>query len=52
MQPSCCEVCPTGARIFGDLSDEASTVSLLIKKHNGWQMLPDKGTDPCVYYVG
>ncbi|MCP4628749.1 MAG: hypothetical protein GY850_35365 [bacterium] len=52
MQPSCCEVCPTGARVFGDLSDEASTVSLLIKKHNGWQMPPDKGTQPFVYYIG
>jgi molybdopterin-containing oxidoreductase family iron-sulfur binding subunit len=33
--PSCCEVCPAGARVFGDLSDDASKVSLLIKKHNG-----------------
>jgi hypothetical protein len=29
-----------------------ATGAILIKKHNGWQMLPDKGTDPCVYYVG
>ncbi len=52
IQPSCCEVCPTGARVFGDLSDDASTVNALIKKHDGWQMLPEKGTDPCVYYIG
>jgi hypothetical protein len=37
---------------LGDLSDNASTVSALIKKHSGWQMLPDKGTDPCVFYIG
>ncbi len=29
-----------------------TTENLLIKKYNGWQMLPEKGTDPCVYYVG
>ena len=52
MQPSCCEVCPTRARVFGDLSDDASTVRALINKHQGWQMLPEKGTDPCVYYIG
>jgi molybdopterin-containing oxidoreductase family iron-sulfur binding subunit len=52
MQPACCDVCPTGARVFGDLSDDSSTVRTLIEKYNGWQMLPEKGTDPCVYYIG
>ena len=51
-QPACCEVCPTKARVFGDLSDETSKVSRLIKEHNGWQMLPEKGTKPCVFYIG
>ena len=51
-QPACCEVCPADARIFGDLSDASAKASQLIVRHNGWQMLPEKGTQPCVYYVG
>ena len=51
-QPACCEVCPTKARVFGDLSEETSEVSSLIKKHDGWQMLPEEGTKPCVFYIG
>ncbi len=51
-QPACCEVCPTQARIFGDLSDDGSKINELIEKHNGWQMMPEKGTEPCVFYIG
>lgn len=50
--PACAEICPTSARIFGDLSDENSKVSTLIKRYNGWTMLPEKNTDPRVYYIG
>jgi molybdopterin-containing oxidoreductase family iron-sulfur binding subunit len=50
--PACCEVCPTAARVFGDLSDAGSDVSRLIRTHPAWQMLPEKGTSPCVYYIG
>lgn len=50
--PACCEVCPTKARVFGDLSEETSEVNSLIEKHNGWQMLPEEGTKPCVFYIG
>ncbi|MBM3789596.1 MAG: 4Fe-4S dicluster domain-containing protein [Acidobacteria bacterium] len=50
--PACCEVCPTAARIFGDLSDEASKPSRLMRDHASWQMLPEKKTRPCVFYIG
>jgi molybdopterin-containing oxidoreductase family iron-sulfur binding subunit len=52
LQPACVEVCPTSARIFGDLSDQEGTLQALVRKHNGWQMLPEKGTEPSVYYIG
>ncbi len=52
LQPSCVEVCPTNARVFGDLSEKEGTLWDLIRKYNGWQMLPEKGTEPSVYYVG
>ncbi len=50
--PACVEVCPTKARVFGDLEDPKSTVSELIDRYHGWTMLPEKGTEPRVYYIG
>jgi len=50
--PACVEVCPTEARVFGDLLDKESNVSRLIETYRGWQVLPDQGTKPCVYYIG
>jgi len=51
-QPACVEVCPTQARLFGDVADPKSTVSGLIQKYQAWVMLPDKNTKPQVYYIG
>lgn len=51
-QPACCEVCPTEARIFGDLDDASSNTRKLIREHGGWQMMPQEGTEPCVFYIG
>jgi len=51
-QPACVEVCPTEARVFGDVGDPKSTVSGLIQKYQAWVMLPDKNTKPQVYYIG
>ena len=51
-QPACVEVCPTGARIFGDLSEEEGILRQMIRKYKGWQMLPEEETDPSVYYIG
>ncbi len=52
IKPACVEVCPTKARIFGDLSDEKSDAARLIEKFNSWSMLPEEGTEPSVYYIG
>ena len=50
--PACVEVCPTQARIFGDLSNKEGDLCKLIDKYGGWQILPEEGTEPCVYYIG
>lgn len=58
--PYCVDSCPSGARIFGDLEDTGSAISLAIAdgferlSGNDGTMLvpPDIGTDPNVYYIG
>lgn len=52
LSPACVEVCPTAARIFGDVEDTKSEVHELMEKYSAWTMLPDEGTKPQVYYIG
>ena len=52
LKPACVEVCPTSARVFGDLSEEQSEVSRLVANYDSWTMLPEQDTQPCVYYIG
>jgi Fe-S-cluster-containing dehydrogenase component len=49
--PACCVVCPTGARIFGDLNDPESNVSLALKASASFRLREDLGTGPRVYYL-
>jgi Fe-S-cluster-containing dehydrogenase component len=49
--PACVIACPTKARYFGDLNDPTSEVSMVIKEKRGFQLHPEYGTDPSVYYV-
>jgi len=51
VQPFCVEVCPVGARVFGDLSDPDSEVAQLVEGAGATQLLPDLGTDPRVFYL-
>lgn len=50
--PVCVNNCPPKARLFGDLDDPHSNVSKLIRLRRGFQLHPDLGTDPSVYYCG
>ncbi len=49
--PACVNACPVDARKFGDLDDNTSEVSQLIKNYSGKQLHPEFGTDPSVYYI-
>lgn len=49
--PFCVDVCPTGARVFGDLDDPASEVTRLVENEGAVQLLADLGTEPNVFYV-
>jgi Fe-S-cluster-containing dehydrogenase component len=49
--PACVRACPTGARHFGDLGDEASEVSQLVKARGGFDLLPQMGYKPVNKYL-
>jgi tetrathionate reductase subunit B len=52
LQPACVEVCPVGARVFGDLNDPASPVNAILQSQRTEVMKPTLGTRPRVHYVG
>ena len=49
--PVCVNACPVKARYFGDLDDPGSNVSRLIKERKGYNIHPEYGTEPSVYYL-
>jgi molybdopterin-containing oxidoreductase family iron-sulfur binding subunit len=50
-QPACVEVCPAGARCFGDLDDPQSDVARTVARHGGTVLKAESGTRPSVYYL-
>lgn len=51
LQPACIAVCPARARYFGDLNDPDSEVSQILAQRSYFQLLPEKGTNPSVYFL-
>lgn len=50
--PSCVNSCPENARIFGNINDPDSEISQMLAKNSVSTLLPDKGTQPHVFYIG
>ena len=49
--PRCVQACPSGAMIFGDLEDEQSEISKLVKSGLAEPYHPEYNTKPSVYYL-
>ncbi len=49
--PACVEVCPPGARIFGDQNDPNSDIAKALAAHKPTRLQEDKGTEPNVFYI-
>ena len=49
--PYCAASCPAKARIFGDLEDPKSEVNTLLNKHKNFQLKPELGAKPKVFYI-
>jgi Fe-S-cluster-containing dehydrogenase component len=49
--PACVNICPTEARLFGDLNDPTSPVSRAIASNPTFRLREDLGTAPNVYYI-
>jgi Fe-S-cluster-containing dehydrogenase component len=49
--PACVNICPVGARTFGNLQDPNSNVSQLIASNPTLRLRNDLGTDTSVYYI-
>ena len=50
-KPACVLACPTTARLFGDVHDPDSEVSVTIREQGGYQLQPEWGTNPANHYL-
>jgi Fe-S-cluster-containing dehydrogenase component len=51
-QPACVEVCPTHARVFGDLNEPSSKINQFIDNNQVQVLKPESGNGPMCFYVG
>ncbi len=49
--PACVNICPVGARVFGDLNNPDSKVSQAIANNPTIRLREELGTEPSVYYI-
>lgn len=52
LEPACFEVCPTGARIYGDLHDKNDQIHQFLKDHNTQVLKPNLNTGSKLFYNG
>lgn len=52
LNPACFEVCPTGARIYGDLNDKDDKIHQFLKNHNTQVLKPNLNTGSKLFYNG
>lgn len=50
-RPACVMACPTNARLFGDVHDPDSEVSVAIRERGGYQLMPEWATRPANHYL-
>ena len=50
IQPACVEICPTKARIIGDLNDKESDLVKFMKKNTCLVLKPHLNTGAKLYY--
>ncbi|MDH5445734.1 MAG: 4Fe-4S dicluster domain-containing protein [Gammaproteobacteria bacterium] len=50
-KPACVLACPTSARLFGDVHDPESPISITIREEGGYQLMPEWGTKPSNHYL-
>ena len=50
-KPACVTACPTNARLFGDVHDPDSEVSVAIRERGGYTLMPEQGTLPANHYL-
>jgi Fe-S-cluster-containing dehydrogenase component len=49
--PACVNICPVGARIFGNLKDPNSQISQVLATNPTIRLREDLGAEPSVYYI-
>jgi len=52
LAPACVQTCPREARLFGDLNDPSSKLSVLLRQNRYRLLRPEMGTHPKCYYLG
>lgn len=48
--PACMEICPTGARMYGDLNDRESDLVMFLKENNTQVLKPNLNTGAKLFY--
>ena len=49
--PACVSSCPTGARSFGDLSDQNSDIVKIVNEREGYDLMPEQNCKPVNKYL-